>query len=441
MNHSIVLPFLVFVLFIVLGSCKETPKPVTMPLVSTGEISQITSNSATITGEVLSDGNTNIIERGIAIGLNAEPTTSNSRLSAGVGTSTFTTNATGLQAATTYHVRAYAINLVGTAYGMDKTFTTGAVLPTLTTVAVKEITGSTAKSGGQVTNDGGAPVTERGLCWGLNPSPTIANNKTVDGSGVGSFVSTLSGLELTKKYYVRSYATNSAGTAYGNELSFSATTNLIPNNGLIGWWPFNGNANDESGNGNNAFASKVTLTNDRNGNINSAYLFNGGPDEYITTINSFIDFAQDFSTSFWIKAKTDGNSVLLNSTPHTVLGFSLNPYYSGPGYMGFAFGTGLIAGWILDKYSFVNPNPFLDVWVHHAIVKSGLSWKFYQNGTLVHEYNAGAQPTNTLCKLVFGHCDPATCGEGFNGLFDDAALYNRALTSDEILKIYNGTGF
>jgi uncharacterized protein (TIGR02145 family) len=77
-------------------------------------------------------------------------------------------------------------------------------------------------SGGNITNGGGTPVTQRGVCWSTAPNPTTANNTTNDGSGMGSYTSTLTGLVAGATYYVRAYAINSAGTAYGNQVQFTA---------------------------------------------------------------------------------------------------------------------------------------------------------------------------------------------------------------------------
>jgi hypothetical protein len=93
-------------------------------------------------------------------------------------------------------------------------------LPTLTTTAVSSITPTTAVSGGNVTMDGGAPVTARGVCWSTSVNPTTANSHTTDGSGTGAFISNLTGLTQGNFYYVRAYATNSVGTSYGNQISF-----------------------------------------------------------------------------------------------------------------------------------------------------------------------------------------------------------------------------
>ena len=103
---------------------------------------------------------------------------------------------------------------------------------TLSTLPVSNITDNTAATGGSITSDGGAAVTQRGVVWSTTPNPTLANNSTNDGSGVGSFTSSLSGLTANTTYYVRAYAINNAGTAYGNEVSFVT----VGNSGETGEW-------------------------------------------------------------------------------------------------------------------------------------------------------------------------------------------------------------
>jgi uncharacterized protein (TIGR02145 family) len=92
------------------------------------------------------------------------------------------------------------------------------LLPVLKTISVTDIGQSSAKSGGEITDDGGAEITARGVCWSKNENPTLANNKTIDGTGKGSFTSSLSGLAPDTWYHVRAYATNSAGTGYGGDV-------------------------------------------------------------------------------------------------------------------------------------------------------------------------------------------------------------------------------
>jgi uncharacterized protein (TIGR02145 family) len=150
---------------------------------------------------------------------------------------------------TPYHVRAYATNSAGTAYGADIPFTTTAVVvPTLTTTEVTGVTYNTAATGGNITDDGGGAVTARGICWATTLNPIIgATNTTTNGTGTGVFVSNITGLTDGTNYYVRAYATNSAGTAYGNQQLFTTvhqTGTLTDNDGntyrtvKIGnqWW-------------------------------------------------------------------------------------------------------------------------------------------------------------------------------------------------------------
>jgi len=98
------------------------------------------------------------------------------------------------------------------------------VIPTLSTVSAVNITTTSATSGGTITNDGKSPVTSRGVCWSTNQNPTATDSKTSDGSGIGSFTSTITGLTPGSTYYIRAYASNSIGTAYGNQVVATAAS-------------------------------------------------------------------------------------------------------------------------------------------------------------------------------------------------------------------------
>jgi hypothetical protein len=201
-----------------------------VPTVLTASVSAVSSNSATTGGNVTSDGGAAVTACGVAYGTTASPTTAGVITNSGTGTGAFTSQLTGLTASMTYYVRAYATNSVGTAYGNEETFSTTAsppsVLATVTTTAVSSLTSSSATTGGNVTLDGGAAVTGRGVAYGTTAGPTIAGTITSDGTGTGAFTSQLNGLTSSTQYYVRTYATNSVGTAYGNEVDF--TTNAPP---------------------------------------------------------------------------------------------------------------------------------------------------------------------------------------------------------------------
>ncbi len=197
-----------------------------IPVVTTSDASNVTSNSALCGGVVTDEGGAAITARGVCYGTSQNPTVYGTHTTEPGGTGTFTSQLSGLDCATAYYIRAYATNSLGTSYGDQKSFTTaacGAGLPEVTTASLSSITETSALGGGNVTGEGGSPVTTRGVCWSVSSGPTTGDNLTVDGSGTGTFASQLSGLNCGATYYVRAYATNSAGTAYGSELQFTTS--------------------------------------------------------------------------------------------------------------------------------------------------------------------------------------------------------------------------
>jgi uncharacterized protein (TIGR02145 family) len=108
----------------------------------------------------------------------------------------------------------------------DSAFTI--VISTLSTQSLSSISSTTAATGGNISSDGGATITARGVCWSTTANPTTTDSKTIDGVGIGSFTSSLTGLSANTIYYVRAYATNSVGTAYGNEISFTTASYGTP---------------------------------------------------------------------------------------------------------------------------------------------------------------------------------------------------------------------
>ena len=139
------------------------------------------------------------------------------------------------------------INLGITACSKEKTETPPPPDPqpaVLTTTTISAVTKISASTGGSISSDGGAPVTARGVCWSTSANPTIAGSKTSDGTGTGSFSSELLNLTQNTTYYVRAYATNSVGTAYGQEISFT-TSDLILEDGLLSFWDFDDTDEEE----------------------------------------------------------------------------------------------------------------------------------------------------------------------------------------------------
>lgn len=191
---------------------------------STIAVSSITYNSASSGGNVTSDGGSTITERGICWSTGAAPTTSNSKQAVSGTTGSFTANLSGLSASTTYYVRAYAINAYGTAYGPQESFTTSVQLfaPTVSsTTAVSLITENSARSGGNVSSDGGSAITQRGIAYGTSQNPTTSGSVVLASGTLGSFTADMTGLASSTTYYVRAFATNAIGTTYASQQSFT----------------------------------------------------------------------------------------------------------------------------------------------------------------------------------------------------------------------------
>ncbi len=196
------------------------------PTVTTENITEIAETTATGGGNVTDDGGNDVSVRGVVWSDASGPTleSNSGKTEDGTGTGAFTSNLTGLTAATTYYVKAYATNNQGTSYGEEKSFTTEGSIATVVTGTISDITHESAVCSGEVTDEGGSTVTARGLVWTLtsNVEPTIETNlgMTTEGNGLGAFSSPITSLEPVKNYWVRAYATNSSGTAYGESKSF-----------------------------------------------------------------------------------------------------------------------------------------------------------------------------------------------------------------------------
>ena len=143
-----------------------------------------------------------------------------------VSANTTTYDDNSISTGQTYIYRVYSYNSAGNSASYTNEFSISIpvpiTLPTVTTSTVTSIMSTTANSGGNITSDGGASVSARGLVWSTSQNPTIAlSTKTSDGTGSGTFTSNISGLAANTTYYVKAYATNSVGTSYGNEITFT----------------------------------------------------------------------------------------------------------------------------------------------------------------------------------------------------------------------------
>jgi uncharacterized protein (TIGR02145 family) len=194
------------------------------PILVTHPVTNINQTTATFNGEIIDEGTTPVTARGFCWGTSpSNLTLDGPHTNEGPGTGTFSSSITGLSLATTYYVCAYATNSAGTSYatGPIQVFTTlGLFPPTVTTGWPYVIDLTTAVCTGEVTSEGDAPVTARGICWNnanLHTFPRVTDNHTNEGSGLGAFSSTLTNLVPGNTYYIRAYACSSVDTVYGEQ--------------------------------------------------------------------------------------------------------------------------------------------------------------------------------------------------------------------------------
>ncbi|MBN1187930.1 MAG: T9SS type A sorting domain-containing protein [Bacteroidales bacterium] len=200
-----------------------------VPSLSTTAASAIGKNSASTGGNVTSAGDRSVEERGVCWSTTTTPIIADSITLDGSGTGTFTSLLSGLPAGTEIYVRAYARSRAGTGYGNEITFTTlPPTIPVVTTTSATDIKGELATSGGNITDGGGAPITQKGVCWNTSGNPTIADSKSDDGTGTGIYETMITNLTPNTFYYYRAYATNIAGTGYGDVDTFTTGSVALP---------------------------------------------------------------------------------------------------------------------------------------------------------------------------------------------------------------------
>ena len=231
-----------------------------------------------------------------------------------------------------------------------------------------------------------------------------------------------------KSILLTTVATISLATA-----TMAQVPNYVPTNGLVGWWPFNGNANDESGNGNNGAVNGATLSTDRFGNTNKAYTFDGNNDAI--SIDNLFDYPSK-SINVWI------NPTVIDLGARVAVNIDSPPLINGANVIRVekinnedkvgATGANSIG-------SFIENDASLNTWQMITMVKNQVTTLLYYNGNLVGSINSGTynSTVNGLNKTIFG-ADRNMMEYWFSGLIDDIGIWNRELNQQEITDLYNG---
>lgn len=195
--------------------------------VETGTVSNVQATQVQIAGNIISLGNTEgLSQYGHVWNTKQSPTVSNNKTQLGSteSTGTFNSTLTGLNPNTTYYVKSYAVNSVGTSYGNEISFTTSYADVVLSTGSINNITHNTATCNASITSKGGHTITEKGFCWGASSKPTLSNNSITSSSTSDTFSANISGLSESTTYHIRAYVKTEDGkTFYGNDVAFSTT--------------------------------------------------------------------------------------------------------------------------------------------------------------------------------------------------------------------------
>jgi len=203
-------------------SCEKEAQP---PVVETTGVSDIGLTTLTVSGTLVEVGNEGVGQHGFCWSEAPAPEIegdSCTLLGPRFETGHFTSDIEGLNQNTVYYIRAYAVNEAGIAYGKEMVVTTDRTLtvPLVVTSGMHTVAEYSAIAGGVVRDDGGSEVTSYGVCWAITPDPSIEGTHKVFSGGTGPYSTTIKDLELSTIYFVRAFAINSTGLAYGNEVTF-----------------------------------------------------------------------------------------------------------------------------------------------------------------------------------------------------------------------------
>jgi len=321
------------------------------------------------------------------------------------------------------------IDIIGNNRTINTTMDAGAfeAVTNITTNAATNQQPTSATLEGNVIFAETATTITRGFVYATtqNFDVTTATSVTNSGTGLGVYSDNITGLTKDQLYYYRAWVAFDGVKYYGSKKQFTASN-------LVAYYPFNGNANDESGNGNNGTINGATLTTDRNGTPNSAYYFDG-ISNYISILdnpNINVQASQSFSISFWAKHDAYNNAI-----------YMISKYKGSFGEPSYAIGTGSYG----DSYSWFEFTPSNGIenrgnidlnnpnWHNITTVfKSGISVTIYVDGVLDI-----SKPTTYTGSIINLRNLTIGCGSNlaqfYKGSIDEIKIYNRALTDSEIL--------
>jgi hypothetical protein len=464
--------FTIFFLFLVCSSNAQrtmfggnnnyvAPVITVATLSATSSATSITSTSASIGGEVTSDGGAVVTSRGLVWGTSTGSSTYSSTVGSGIGT--FTSSLTGLTAATTYYVRSYATNSVGTNYGTQTSFTTLAQAPIVSATATPtSITRTTAIVGGTISLDG-IPTATRGLVYGT--SSGVSTYSVTVGSGAGTYSTSISSLTAGTTYFVRAFASNSLGIVYGPEQTFTTTApfsapNIVTSGLLLNLDAANPASYSGSGttwtNLATAGSSSVpnfTINNSATFNsVDGAIKLSTGGNAVASTTSSFGKLTS-YSIEVWVKSNNLGGSFFteriynpvtnaFGSPPavNMMLSYGIDMDYGdirgGRGFNNIS--TGFYSGGWHSYQTTSSDASIVDTWTHLIATfdETTKIIKIYKNGSLLENSTAYSVVPGNASNFGY-YIGSGNWGGGAKlGDYSIVNMYNRALSPTEISTNY-----
>jgi len=309
--------------------------------------------------------------------------------------------------------------------------------PTVTTQSVTTIASTTATGRGNVTSDGGATVTERGVCWSTSSTPTTAGSKATASGTTGAFTASITGLSPSTLYYVRAYAINSVGTSYGSQVTFTTSAQKITFGEYLGAGSgttklllhLNGSSTDSSGNNNNGTDTNITYGLG-NGKFGQGALFNGSSSNISISDTASLKITGNITISAWINPSSAPKFTcvagkFLNSTNKSYWlafnGGKAGMFIStnGSNQTGEAFSQALSNG----------------VWYNVIGTYDGTNTKIYVNGSLANSIGQTGGIYDSTGSFAVGKLGSLS-SDYFPGKIDEVIIENRAWTASEIKKYY-----
>ena len=222
-------------------------------------------------------------------------------------------------------------------------------------------------------------------------------------------------------------------------VTLAQVPSYVPSNGLVGWWPFNGNANDESGNGNNGTVNGATLTNDRFGNVNKAYSFDGIND-FIQSTNHSLSGSVTFSCWYRMSSFNLPGNDMFYMTNQSISDdiYSSNIAFGFRSYQGEYGHSTSVNSQSLTGYYATNNLPAINVWHHLVCVfENGSYIKMYLDDVIVYNNNNVVTNSSSISfPILFGGTGTSSFCY-YSGELDDIAIWNRALSEQEIIELFN----